>query len=87
MKNWKIRLGISLIILSALSFLSLLIIPFLKSGSGIKVTISTVLIVLGEVTFWTGGFLLGKEILSKYKSYLNPANWFKKKLDKQELES
>jgi len=34
--------------------------------------------------FWSGGFLVGKEILSKYKSYLNPKNWFNKKIEKNE---
>lgn len=40
--------------------------------------------VIGELLFWSGGLLLGKEIFTKYKSYFNPMNWFKKKgLDSQ----
>jgi hypothetical protein len=44
-----------------------------------KVTISTVLLIIGEITFWGGGLLVGKELFSKYKAYFNPKNWFKKK--------
>lgn len=77
-KNWKFKTGIALIILSTLLFMSLLGIPFLDSDNKTKITITTILIVLGEITFWVGGFLLGKELLNRYKSYLNPMNWFKK---------
>jgi hypothetical protein len=78
-KNWKFKTGIALIIVSTLLFTSLLIVPFLDAGSKAKITITTVVIVIGEITFWVGGFLLGKELLNKYKAYLNPMNWFKKK--------
>jgi hypothetical protein len=78
-KNWKFKTGIALIIVSTLLFTSLLIVPFLDANGKAKITITTVLIVLGEITFWVGGFLLGKELLNKYKAYLNPMNWFKKK--------
>lgn len=78
-KNWKFKTGIILIILSVMLFLSLPVIPFLSIDSKIKISISTIVFILGEVTFWSGGLLLGKELFSKYKSYLNPKNWYKKK--------
>nr|WP_242949614.1 hypothetical protein [Clostridium pasteurianum] len=28
-----------------------------------------------EVIFWVGGAILGKEIVAKYKRYINPVNW------------
>jgi hypothetical protein len=77
-KNWKFKLGLLLVILSILLFASLLIIPFLKIDNKYKISVTTIIIILGEITFWTGGFLLGKEIFSKYKAYLNPKNWFNK---------
>ncbi len=43
-----------------------------------KITISTVSLVVGEVLFWVGGILVGKELFSKYRSFLNPKKWFKK---------
>jgi hypothetical protein len=78
-KNWKFKTGISLIILSTLLFTSLLAIPFLDVTGKTKISISTAAVILGEITFWTGGLLLGKEIFTKYKAWFNPINWFKKK--------
>ncbi len=79
LKNWKFKTGIFLIILSTLLFTSLLAVPFLDVAGKTKITITTVAIVLGEITFWSGGILLGKELFNKYKAYFNPMNWFKKK--------
>lgn len=78
-KNWKFKTGILLIIISTLLFTSLLTMPFLDVTGKTKITISTIAIVLGEITFWVGGILLGKELFNKYKAYFNPMNWFKKK--------
>lgn len=78
-KNWKLKLGIVLMIVSAIVFMSLLVIPFLDLNSKEKITITTIIIVIGEISFWSGGFLVGKELFTKYKSYFNPKNWFKKK--------
>lgn len=78
-KNWKIKLGIILVIFSCILFLSLPLIPFLQTEN--KVTITTVTFIIAEITFWSGGILLGKELFSKYKSYLNPKNWFTKRVN------
>jgi hypothetical protein len=74
-KTIKFKIGIILIIVSVVFFLSIPVIPFLDLGKGIKITVSTALLILGELTFWSGGLLLGKELFTKYKSYLNPKNW------------
>ena len=65
-------------IISVPLFLSLPVIPFLDWETKTKVATSTVLLVAGEVLFWSGGILVGKELVTKYKSFLNPRNWFKK---------
>ena len=65
-------------ILSAPIFLSLLLIPFLNIENKVKISLTTIVFIIGEIVFWSGGLLVGKEIFSKYKSYLNPKNWFKK---------
>lgn len=61
------------------AFLALPLIPFMDAEAKTKITISTVLLIVGEVLFWSGGLLVGKELFTKYKSYFNPKNWFKKK--------
>ena len=86
-KSWKFRLGLILIILSAIFFTSLLMIPFLRIDKKIIISITTMAIIIGEVLFWTGGILVGKEIFSKYKSFLNPMNWFKKRNNRIENKS
>ena len=79
------KLGISLLILSTIAFLSAFAIPFfIHSGGGMARWIAGLLI-FSEVTFWTGGILLGKEVAKKYRSYLNPKNWKRKTvLNKQD---
>ncbi len=78
-KTRKFKTGIFLIIFSTLLFLSLPAIPFWNVSSKIKISVTTLTLVIAELSFWSGGILLGKELFSKYKSYLNPFNWFKKK--------
>ncbi len=81
--NLKFKLGLFLILLSAIVFTSLLILPFLKIDIKAKITITIIIIVVGEILFWSGGVLVGKEIFSKFKSYLNPKNWLKKILERK----
>ncbi len=79
-KNWKLKLGIFLMALAVPMFLSLPVVPFLDLDNKTKISISTILFIIAEITFWSGGLLVGKELFSKYKSYFNPKNWFKKKV-------
>lgn len=85
-KNWKIKVGIILIISCIPFFLFLPAIPFLDMEAKSKITLSTISLVIGEVLFWSGGILVGKELFMKYKSYFNPKNWFKKADKDQESE-
>lgn len=78
-KNWKFKTGIFLIVLSTLLFTSILVVPFLEVAGKTKILLNTIVVILGEITFWTGGILMGKELFNKYKAYINPMNWFKKK--------
>ncbi|MFA8342007.1 MAG: transporter suffix domain-containing protein [Rhodothermaceae bacterium] len=82
----KTRIGIILILVSIVFFLSLPVIPLLDLDGDFKVTLGTVVFILAEVFFYTGGFLVGKELFSKYKKYMNPKNWFKKKTSEEEQE-
>jgi uncharacterized membrane protein len=83
-KNWKIKLGIFLMVFSGVFFFMLLVIPFMDISAKAKVTMSTISLIIGEIVFWSGGLLVGKELFTKYKSYLNPKNWFKKKSNEVE---
>lgn len=78
-KNWKIKLGIFMMIFSGVFFAATFIIPLFELSSKTKVIAMTTSLVLMEVVFWAGGLLVGKELFAKYKQNLNPKNWFKKK--------
>lgn len=80
-KNWKFKLGLTLVIVSIPLFLCIPLIPFLEMDTKLKVTITTSVLIVAEILFWGGGVLLGKELFTKYKAYFNPKNWFKKKSD------
>jgi len=79
-KNWKFKLGLGLILFSIPLFLSLPFIPFLSLDNKTKITLTTIVFITAEVTFYSGGFFLGKELFIKYKDKLNPKHWFKKKV-------
>jgi hypothetical protein len=61
-----------------LLYASLIVIPFLKIPVSIKLGVTPVVVIIGEIIFWIGGILVGKEIISKYKKYINPLNWLKR---------
>lgn len=73
----QIKLGIILILLSGVAFAVMLLIPFLDLEYKTIVIGSTTALVVMEVLFYAGGFLLGKELFNKYKSKLNPVKWFR----------
>lgn len=76
--KWR-TVGISLVVISFVLYGCLFLVPFIPVSGAAKVGISTALIVTGEITFWLGGILLGKELINRYKRYLNPMQWFKKR--------
>ena len=72
------KLGVVLIALSFLKWAVLLYMPFLHYSGKVKVSLVSVILVLAEITFWVGIFLVGEETYKRYKKYFNPKNWFKK---------
>ncbi len=78
-KNLKIKIGIILISVSVIIFLSLFAMPFIHLETKFKITLSTVLAIFGEAIFWIGTVLIGKEVWTKYKSYLKSGEWLNKK--------
>jgi NAD(P)-dependent dehydrogenase (short-subunit alcohol dehydrogenase family) len=73
---WRF-LGICLIIFSFIAYGVLIALPFLPISTAQKLWFSPLLIGIGEITFWVGGVLVGKEIFQRYKRYLNPCTWIR----------
>jgi hypothetical protein len=77
--SWRLKIGIIVLIFS-LSMTPLIILTAVLSiPAKTKLVITTILIIIGNITFYGGGFLVGKELFTKYKAYINPRNWFKRK--------
>lgn len=71
-------LGVVLIALSVVlgGFWSLAM--FADFSPGEKGSITLVTLVAGEIAFWLGVTLLGREIWDRFKALFNPANWRKR---------
>lgn len=70
--------GFGLIGLSCLLYGGLLVVPFSPFPVEAKVALSGALVVCGEIAFWVGGILLGRELVSRYRRALNPLNWLRR---------
>lgn len=66
-------IGWILLLLACLCWLLIIVIPFVTDGVGRIAGFITALVVLGEILFWVGTLLVGKEVLSHYKQ-----KWFAK---------
>jgi hypothetical protein len=67
------KLGLFLIVFSFLPWVAiLLVVPLLPLAIAQKALLVPVLAVVGEVAFWVGLVLVGKEAATKYRRYLNP---------------
>lgn len=78
MMNWSKRIGVFLIVMSFGFYGLIPVLPFMPLAPSAKIVAAPILALLGELVFWPGGILLGKEVVARYKSYLNPCNWFVK---------
>lgn len=78
-------IGYSLLIVSCISFILILVVPWFNFTTGQIAGITTVLIIIGEVLFYLSIFILGKSFLAKIKSRLK--FWRKKTDDKSSEKS
>ncbi|HFJ9446490.1 MULTISPECIES: transporter suffix domain-containing protein [Bacillus] len=72
------KVGIGLLIIYVLLWASALMIPFTSLSTQIKAIVIPGCIVIGEILFLIGAVFVGKEVVAKYKKYLNPKNWRRK---------
>jgi len=78
-KKLKFRLGIILISVSVAFFLIIFAIPFIPMNLKVKVALTTTLVIVGEVSFWVGTLLIGKEVYQKFMAKLKSGEWLEKK--------
>ncbi|MGE7112015.1 transporter suffix domain-containing protein [Lysinibacillus sp. NPDC047702] len=77
-KPFLFKIGIGLLILYPILWGLAAIVPFTPFSTHIKATVITACIVVGEIFFLIGVAFVGKEVVTKYKSKLNPKNWRRK---------
>lgn len=80
-KKWKFKFGIILISTSVVFFLIIFALPFISMDTKVKIALSTTLIVVGELSFWVGTILIGKDVYLKFKEKLKSGEWLEKKKD------
>ena len=78
-KRWKFRIGIVIILISILIFFALFAIPFLSVSVKTKLALTPVLLVTGEVMFWLGIVLIGKDVYLRFKATLKSGEWMSRK--------
>lgn len=77
--KWKFKLGIILISISVMFFLIIFALPFISMETKVKIALTPFLIVVGEVSFWAGTILIGKDVYLKFKEKLKSDEWLEKK--------
>ena len=78
-KKWKLKLGLTLISVSVAIFLMLFALPFVSINTKVKIALTTAFIIGGEVMFWVGTLLIGKDVYLKFKAKLKSGEWLEKK--------
>lgn len=75
--HWLTKMAIVFVILSFVLYGLLGAVPFVPCTLTEKAGISAGLVASGEAVWWIGLLILGKEVMQKYRKYLNPCNWCK----------
>lgn len=75
----KFRIGIGVILISIALFFMLFAIPFLPMDLKTKLTLTPILLVAGEVLFWLGIVLVGKDVYLALKAKVMSGEWLGKK--------
>ena len=66
-ENIVFKIGVVLLLISILLWLSLLVIPFLPLSVGFKAGVAASVFIAAEVTFWLGVICTGREFVRRYK--------------------
>ncbi len=75
------KIGMILIIVSFVVWVTPLGIPFLPISGKMKAIGITSALVLAEVLFWVGALMVGKEAAKKIRRVMNPKNWKSRRND------
>ena len=77
--KWKLKLGIVLISVSVVIFIMLFSLPFVSMSINVKIALSTIFMISGEVLYWLGIFFVGKDAYKKFIMKIKSGEWTDKK--------
>lgn len=69
-------IALILVVLSFVLYGLIAVVPFLPISLSRKAIIVPLLVGSGEITWWIGIAIVGKQVVTKYRKYLNPCTWF-----------
>jgi hypothetical protein len=55
------------------------VVPFLPLSTSWKVGVAAVLVTVGEAAFWMAALVLGREVVQRYRRFLDPRRLLGKK--------
>ncbi len=72
-------LGVALLALAFLTWVMVLVVLLLPLSAGGKGWATAALLVVGEAAFWVSAVILGREVVRRYRAYLDPRRLFRSK--------
>jgi short-subunit dehydrogenase len=69
------KIALVLVILSFLLYGLAILVPFMSLSLAYKTTLVPAFIIVGEIVWWIGIAIVGKQVVTKYRKYLNPCSW------------
>lgn len=73
------RIALILVLVSCGFWAGLLVVPLLDVSGTTRAWIAGGLIVAGELTFWGGVLIVGREVMRHHRDKLWPGNWFSRR--------
>ena len=71
-------LGVALLALAFLMWALVPVVLLLPLSAGQKGWATAALLVVGEVAFWVSAVVLGREVVRRYRAYLDPRRLFRR---------
>ncbi len=71
-------LGFGLLALALLTWVLIPVVLLLPLPVGQKGWTTAALLVVGEAAFWVSAVLLGREVVRRYRSYIDPRRFFRR---------
>ena len=72
-------LAVVLLVIPGALYAALPVVPFLPLTTAQKIGVSFGLVVAAEVVFWGVALLVGKEVVTRYRRFLDPRALFRKR--------